>query len=208
MHFDISYSSLYAAGARAIAEGLKGNQVVTELNISGNGMGKISKYEPRDKSGVAAFADVIAGMGALTSLNLSSNNLEVVGAKIFAEAIKVTNRSFWYRFHADLTCHSTAVVCRYPKDNGAIFSVRKDVLVSFYEQHDAQYADHTDQFLQEYSAQELVDWCQEAYGSSPTTTPKAKGALTKLDIRGNRIPSKQEGGLQRICAAAGIELAI
>jgi hypothetical protein len=33
-------------------------------------------------------------------------------------------------------------------------------------------------------------------------------ALTKLDIRGNHIPPEQEGGLQRICAAAGIELAM
>jgi hypothetical protein len=70
---------------------------------------------------------------------------------------------------------------------GAIFSVRKDALVSFYEQHDAQYADHTDQFLQEYSAQELVDWCQEAYGGSPTTTPKTKGALFYLNVGNNDI---------------------
>jgi hypothetical protein len=34
------------------------------------------------------------------------------------------------------------------------------------------------------------------------------GALTKLDISGNRIPSEQEGGLQRICTAAGIKLAL
>jgi hypothetical protein len=32
-------------------------------------------------------------------------------------------------------------------------------------------------------------------------------ALTKLDISGNRIPSEQEG-LQRICTAAGIKLAL
>jgi hypothetical protein len=85
--------------------------------------------------------------------------------------------------------------------------VRKDALVSFYEQHDAQYVDHVDQFLQEYSAQELVDWCQEEYGSSPTATPKAKGALIKLDISNNHIGAKQKQNLQRICVAGGIELA-
>jgi Ran GTPase-activating protein (RanGAP) involved in mRNA processing and transport len=33
------------------------------------------------------------------------------------------------------------------------------------------------------------------------------GALTKLDISGNDIGAEQEGGLQRICVAGGIELA-
>jgi hypothetical protein len=33
------------------------------------------------------------------------------------------------------------------------------------------------------------------------------GALIKLDIRSNRIGAEQEGDLQRICAASGIDLA-
>jgi hypothetical protein len=33
------------------------------------------------------------------------------------------------------------------------------------------------------------------------------GALTKLDISSNGIEADQEGGLQRICVAGGIELA-
>jgi hypothetical protein len=33
------------------------------------------------------------------------------------------------------------------------------------------------------------------------------GALTKLDISRNYIGAEQEGGLQRICVAGGIELA-
>jgi hypothetical protein len=35
-----------------------------------------------------------------------------------------------------------------------------------------------------------------------------KGALIKLDISNNRIGAEQERGLQRICVAGGIELAI
>jgi hypothetical protein len=34
------------------------------------------------------------------------------------------------------------------------------------------------------------------------------GALTKIDLSRNNIPSDQEGGLQRICGAGGTELAI
>jgi hypothetical protein len=73
-HFDISNNDLYAAGTKSIAEGLKGNQVVTELNISGNGMGKISKYGSLDLSGVAALADVVPGMGALSKFTFSGDD--------------------------------------------------------------------------------------------------------------------------------------
>jgi hypothetical protein len=55
--------------------------------------------------GIIAIANAIPGMGALTSLDLSSNCLQVEGAKIVAEAIKVTVRlrSFWHHFHVHLT---------------------------------------------------------------------------------------------------------
>jgi hypothetical protein len=42
-------------------------------------------------SGPAAIADAIRDMRALMSLDLSSNYLQVEGAKIVVEAIKVTN---------------------------------------------------------------------------------------------------------------------
>jgi hypothetical protein len=34
------------------------------------------------------------------------------------------------------------------------------------------------------------------------------GALTKIDLSRNNIPSDQEGRLQRVCEAGGTELAI
>jgi hypothetical protein len=56
--------------------------------------------------GIIAVANAIKDMGALTSLNLSSNNLMAKAAKIFAEAIEVSNfmplRSFWHHFNAGL----------------------------------------------------------------------------------------------------------
>jgi hypothetical protein len=48
-----------------------------------------SNYDT-DMSGVTALANAIKDMGAMTSLNLASNNLWAEGAKIVAEAIKVT----------------------------------------------------------------------------------------------------------------------
>jgi hypothetical protein len=58
--FDISSNKLW--GAKALAEGLKGNQVITELNMVGI-----------DTSGVITLADVIPDMGALTTLMFGDN---------------------------------------------------------------------------------------------------------------------------------------
>jgi hypothetical protein len=67
-------NNLRAAGGKALAEGLKGNQVITELNIAGNCLGE-DGLAYTDTSGVIALADVIPDMGALSVLNLASNNL-------------------------------------------------------------------------------------------------------------------------------------
>ena len=82
-------NNLRADGGKVLAEGLKGNTVITELDISSNALGVDSFYEP-DMSGIIALVNAIPYMGALTSLDLSSNWLRAAGAKIVAEAIKVT----------------------------------------------------------------------------------------------------------------------
>jgi hypothetical protein len=62
----------------------------------------------------------------MTSLNLASNNIclygNMDGIKAISSAIKVlaSLRSFWYHFHLYLTSRSTAGVCYYPQDMGAL----------------------------------------------------------------------------------------
>jgi Ran GTPase-activating protein (RanGAP) involved in mRNA processing and transport len=74
---DISKNNLRAEGGRAVAEALKGNQMMTELNIASNDLGyKAGGYHVVDKSGVAAIANVIGDMGALTSLNMAKNDMK------------------------------------------------------------------------------------------------------------------------------------
>jgi hypothetical protein len=73
--FDVSSNDIQAEGGKALAAGLKGNQAITELNISSN---ELALYG--DISGVIALADVIPGMRALTSLNISENNLTNYGS--------------------------------------------------------------------------------------------------------------------------------
>jgi Ran GTPase-activating protein (RanGAP) involved in mRNA processing and transport len=66
-------NGLEAEGGKALAQGLKGNQVITELNISDNYLGTKSWDHSADTSGVTALADVIPGMRALAKLDISNN---------------------------------------------------------------------------------------------------------------------------------------
>jgi hypothetical protein len=86
----LAKNSLWAEGTKVLAEALKANQIMTELNLSGNAATFDGK-EYAEMSGVIALAEVMPEMGALTSLNLSSNRLKPEGAKIVTEAIKVTS---------------------------------------------------------------------------------------------------------------------
>ena len=77
--FDITSNDLCTEGTELLAAALKGNQIMTELNISSNNM----TYGRRtcgigtwgDMSGVIALANVISDMRALTKIDLSRNNI-------------------------------------------------------------------------------------------------------------------------------------
>jgi Leucine-rich repeat (LRR) protein len=72
--FDISSNEIRAEGGKALAAGLKGNQVITELNISSNSLScNFNGY--RDTSGVIAITDAITDMRALSHLDVSNNEL-------------------------------------------------------------------------------------------------------------------------------------
>jgi hypothetical protein len=66
-------NSLCAAGAKVLGEGLKGNQSTTELDLSGNHMGKESRSSraKSDMSGVIALADAIGDIRALSNFTFS-----------------------------------------------------------------------------------------------------------------------------------------
>ena len=88
--FDISNNSIRSDGGKALANALKDNLVMTDLNIASNILGYSSIAV--DMSGVSAIANVIPTIGALTSLNVSDNNLanygrDMSGIKALAAAI-------------------------------------------------------------------------------------------------------------------------
>jgi hypothetical protein len=62
-------NSLGVDDCKALAEGLKGNSVMKELNIANN---ELTNYG-RDMSGVIYLADVLPGMRALTKLDARDN---------------------------------------------------------------------------------------------------------------------------------------
>jgi Ran GTPase-activating protein (RanGAP) involved in mRNA processing and transport len=88
---NLASNRLCAGGTKLLAAALKGNKIMTELNISWNSMtlSTLPYGAWGDISGVVALADVIPDMRAMTSLDLSSNEIGSEGAVCVAEAIKV-----------------------------------------------------------------------------------------------------------------------
>jgi hypothetical protein len=66
-------NQLHADGGKALAEGLKGNTMITELDISSNTVGEDS-YGRTDMSGVIALADAIPNMGAMSVYTFSGDS--------------------------------------------------------------------------------------------------------------------------------------
>jgi hypothetical protein len=83
---DLRNNWLGAAGAKSVAEALRGNAVMQELNVSNNHLGKNSNVE-RDVAGVRAFAKVLPTMAALRSLSLARNWIDAEGAQHLAAAL-------------------------------------------------------------------------------------------------------------------------
>jgi Ran GTPase-activating protein (RanGAP) involved in mRNA processing and transport len=85
--FDIGNNGLFANGGKALAEALKGNNVMQELNIASNVLARTSSYHS-DMSGVIAISDAIPTMGALVSANLLNNNIGTEQAHSLATILK------------------------------------------------------------------------------------------------------------------------
>jgi hypothetical protein len=75
-------NSLRAGGGKALAESLKGNQVITELNIAGNDLGLDGRDGGADTSGVVALADVIPDMGAISTLTFGDKQAITMTTKM------------------------------------------------------------------------------------------------------------------------------
>jgi hypothetical protein len=79
--FDISKNKIRAEGGKALAVGLKGNQVIIEFNIANNELRWDANVDD-DMSGIIALADVIRDNGALRRLHIGQNNLEMESKRL------------------------------------------------------------------------------------------------------------------------------
>jgi Ran GTPase-activating protein (RanGAP) involved in mRNA processing and transport len=204
---------------KALAQALAGNTTLRELDVSDN-QSPTGDFSARDGPGFAhELAVGIRDNGTLTSLNLSSNDLRVEGAKIVAEAIKVTNCAL--AVVSAVSCPSDRLLnccCLLlsTQDNGALSianvmgnHIGKEMLSK----------------LQEImrSKPELVSLCGIADDATEADLSGLgmdaddaivlaselpdKGVLIKFDISRNCIGAAQEGELRHICLASNIELA-
>jgi hypothetical protein len=210
----VKSNSLGPAGGKALAEGLKGNQVITELNIADNYLAVGG-----DVSGVIALADAIPDMRAMTKLNVSDNKIVgTEGGQILSGMI--AQNSVLKELDVSSNCKSreddgpgfAKKLAIGISDNGAksYEAITKESLVAFYTEHNPDNLGHVDKLLQHYSVREMKDAMQKKYGNIPDVTviSKSKGALIKLDISSNCIGAKHKEALQLICMASGIELAM
>jgi Ran GTPase-activating protein (RanGAP) involved in mRNA processing and transport len=85
---DLSFNGLGPEGGKALAVGLKGNRVITELNIAINYLGYAVSTGESDTSGAVAIAAAIRDMKALSSVNLLQNDIGNDKAKVLASILK------------------------------------------------------------------------------------------------------------------------
>jgi hypothetical protein len=88
--FDVSSNDIQAEGGKALAAGLKGNQVVTELNISSNAL-SCNSGGNADTSGAKAIANAISDMGAISHFTFSGGDY---GSKPVTMEISMTEADF------------------------------------------------------------------------------------------------------------------
>jgi hypothetical protein len=88
--FDISSNAIKAEGGRVLAAGLKGNQVMTELNISSNDLG-YNEYYDDDVSGAVDIADAISDMAAMSTLIFGDKQAITMTSKMTEAAFSSEN---------------------------------------------------------------------------------------------------------------------
>jgi hypothetical protein len=219
--FDISNCNLRAEGGKALAVGLKGNHVMTELNVAGNLLG-LKADGSDDTSGIIAIADAIPDMGAMTKLNLSKNMLltkeggRALGNMLKANTIlkELDVSSSGNRMHSSDTDAPgfTIEISEGLAGNGALYSLDlsenrlgaegAEALAKMLKKGSLFCKDGNFFKSKGMLAQSTCRHCGEKRSSH------GKVALSKLDVRTNGIPSAAKALLQGACDAKGVSLVL
>jgi hypothetical protein len=208
-----------AEAGKALGDAIAGNTVLKELDISGD------KHNKCDVKFVKAFAVGLHDNGAMTKFDISSNNLRAEGGKALAAGLKgnqvitelnISSNSLGINLDygsdtsgviaiADVIPDMGALTTLILKDNKLLTPEAGKVL-------SGMLAVNTVLKELDVSSNNWEEWGQ-VKGDGPGFAKELavgisdNGALIKLDVSSNNIGAEKEGGLQRICAASGIELA-
>jgi hypothetical protein len=194
-------------GITAWAAALKACTSITELNLAKNGI---------NANDTKILAPAISNMGAMTKFDISSNDIRAEGGKALAEGLKGNQVIKELNFSdSDLGSNSNL-----DTDTSGIIAVADVIpgmgaLSSLTFSGETYFKDglYVEDAVTITAAMTAADFSGKHLGSPGAIILGAwlssdKGALTKIDLSRNNIPSDQEGRLQRICGAGGTELAI
>jgi hypothetical protein len=213
---------LFAEGGKALAAGLKGNQGITELDISDTCLDNNSNYGA-DTSGIIAIADVIPDMGALSKLVMPRNNIHGAEAgKAFADMLAQNT----VLKELDLSSQECgfggwALDAAFAKEFAVGISDNRAMTVLNLANNQLGKLVLPEGWSEKYGNGPMYGYThtdgREQKGAPEGAKPEGiialanaipdMRALVKLDISSNSIGDEQEGDLQRICVASGIELA-
>jgi hypothetical protein len=224
--FSLKSNRLHAKGGKALVAGLKGNQGITELDISDSSLGTNSYFDA-DTSGISAIADAIPDMRAMTKFDISNNAMKADGCKAIIGALK-GNSTLTELNIANTSMNSgrdmSAVTALADVIPGMVAMTSLDISSNYIGQRvrpdgwqlkkggifSASKWVHLDGRTQKDKPLEPVGVI--AIASAIKTIFRAfvitglPGALIKLDISKNCIGAAQKGDLQFICVASGIDL--
>jgi hypothetical protein len=179
--------------------------------------------------GVIAVANAIKDMGALSSANLLQNSIPVEQAR---ELLKIMQAKENLSTLCGLSREETeldfskqrlgagdaVIIANDISDMGALTSLNLASnslgTIIGWKYNDPKHTRKVDDWRYEHSdGRHQKEKPSEDMGKAEGVIALANaipgiGALIKLDIRNNDIGTEQKGGLQRICVASGIELAM
>jgi hypothetical protein len=196
------------AGVAALSDLLKVNSVLKELKMSRTYIGS---------EGAKVLSLGLSGNGALSLLNVASNALLAEGTKLLAAALKGNQIMTELNISSNVMTYGSAwgdisgvvALADVIPDMRALSSL--DLSSNGLGELPPGWTAHVDPASQQtYYAKEgeTSQWVHPGGIGVVADAIKNMGALITLDISSNRIGAEQKGGLQRICVASGIDLAM
>jgi hypothetical protein len=215
---NLASNNICAEGTKLLAAALKGNQIMTKLNISSNVMTFGGTFWG-DMSGIIPLADVISDMRAMTSLHVGQNNIpekemkEIIVDAMNKESMKmlcevpIKDKTLTELDVSGLSLGSEGalVVAEYLRDNGAMTSINlaNNNIGAIVMSDGWKYDQTTNEYWKNVDGTEQVSkYLPECCGPlgviAVANAIKDMRALSVANVMGNSIGKEQLAKLQEI----------